>query len=322
MSVVQATASVRVLNLDTISIDEFFGHASAGGDISVAQCTVKSASEEAWQKPTFDEFVVVLEGEVSVYVSETAANVEADDVAIVVAEAGQALRLPRNVRHKWVWTGPCKYLAICLPAFSPENCGREEDEEGSEAMSALRRAHRATSSEHPWIYHAAQRDLWEAARSKGEPYFPPTYATDGFTHGTADPSKILTILNWFYKHTKGDWVCLRMSEASLREHGITTIFEPAAPVGDSDAHPQEGGDEKRQQELFPHVYGGIPPSAVLEEYFVVRSSSDGSFLSIPGVSPVSRKFTSKQSFLHGLLWGIVMSSSVGCLLVAFLKHKR
>lgn len=70
-----------------------------------------------------------------------------------------------------------------------------------------------------------------------------------------------------------------MTANSLRGEGVETIWEAPAPVGDTPAL----NAEQSQGELFPHLMGGIPPSAVSEEMDIVRSES-GEFLSIVLVS--------------------------------------
>lgn len=60
----------------------------------------------------------MLEGEVELLIGDGSNR-------IVRVPAGKAFVLPANLRVQWRWRGPCKYVPICLPAFSPENCGRE-----------------------------------------------------------------------------------------------------------------------------------------------------------------------------------------------------
>merc|ERR1719231_1084560 len=99
-------------------------------------------------------------------------------------------------------------------------------------MDELRQLH--YKAQFPFLYHCALRANWEAVKAAGATYYPPTYAQDGaFTHATADPAKLLGVLNHFYKHTRGEWVCLRMTNASLERVGVATKFEPVAPVGDT-----------------------------------------------------------------------------------------
>ena len=128
---------------------------------------------------------------------------------------------------------------------------------------------------HPYVFHLVQAELWQATLStEGGIYYPPTYEVDGFTHGTANPAKLLVVANHFYPDVKGEWLCLQMTVESLKATGVETIFEGTAPVGDKAAD-FDGSDN----ELYPHILGGISPSAVLETHRVVRAE-DGTFLNI------------------------------------------
>jgi uncharacterized protein (DUF952 family) len=133
-------------------------------------------------------------------------------------------------------------------------------------------------SKHPFVFHLVQKSLWDDAVENNVTYFPPTYHQDGFTHATANPIYLTTIGNHFYQDVEGDWLCLKMSLASLSQTGVDTIFEGTAPVGDKEAN-FEGSDS----ELFPHILGGIHPSSVLEALAVNRDH-DGRFLSIEGLT--------------------------------------
>lgn len=130
---------------------------------------------------------------------------------------------------------------------------------------------------YPYIYHLVQKSMWDKALKKNATYFPPTYDQDNFTHATANPDFLLTIGNHFYQDVKGEWLCLRMSVESLAATGVQTIFEGTAPVGDKQAD-FEGTDS----ELFPHILGGIHPSAVLEAHVVSRNKT-GRFLAVSDV---------------------------------------
>ncbi len=132
--------------------------------------------------------------------------------------------------------------------------------------------------EHPYLFHLVQADLWKAAVEGDTTYFPPTYEQDGFTHATANPDLLLNVANHFYTDVPGEWLCLQMTVESLKAGGIEVVFEGTAPVGDK-APDFEGTDD----ELFPHILGGILPSTVLEVHEVVRSE-DGTFLAVTGVT--------------------------------------
>ena len=128
--------------------------------------------------------------------------------------------------------------------------------------------------EHPYLFHLVQKDLWEAAKTSGRTYFPPTYDQDGFTHATANPDLLLNVANHFYTDVPGEWQCLKMSVASLKAAQVDVVFEGTAPVGDK--QPEFSGSN---DELFPHILGGIPPSAVLDVLQVDRTD-DGRFTMI------------------------------------------
>ena len=138
--------------------------------------------------------------------------------------------------------------------------------------------HHMKKVEHPFVYHLIQASLWEPAVEANATYFPPTYEVDGFTHGTSNPDKLLNVANHFYPDVKGKWYCLKMTVESLAETGVKTVFEGTAPVGNKQPD-FDGADD----ELFPHILGGIHPDAVLEVHKVNRSE-DGTFLSIEGIT--------------------------------------
>ena len=99
------------------------------------------------------------------------------------------------------------------PGFTPANVHREDDGPNP-----------PPHDKHVDIYHMVQTHNWEAAKASDEKvYYPPTYATDGFTHATADPKYLLTVGNHFYKETKApdgsgkpsEWKLLKMTRHTL-----------------------------------------------------------------------------------------------------------
>ena len=132
--------------------------------------------------------------------------------------------------------------------------------------------------DHPFVFHLVQAPLWDETVAADSTYYPPTYDVDGFTHGTANPQKLLAVANHFYPDVEGDWYCLKMTVESLEATGVKTVFEGTAPVGDK--QPDFEGSE---DELFPHIHGGIRPAAVLAVYAVTREV-DGTFTGIEGIT--------------------------------------
>jgi len=100
-------------------IEEFIGRVnSQGSALSIAKMTSPSGWHEPGQTPEFDEYTIVLKGEL---------QVETHDAKYRVA-AGQAIVVSAG---EWVcYSTPgadgAEYLAVCLPAFSPRTVHRDE----------------------------------------------------------------------------------------------------------------------------------------------------------------------------------------------------
>jgi mannose-6-phosphate isomerase-like protein (cupin superfamily) len=104
-------------------IDEYVGRVNTGTEaVSVAHMIAPGGWVEPAQAPDFDEVTVVLRGTVRVEVTADGGT-ETIDVP-----AGQALvtRAGERVRYS---TGEeeTEYVAVCLPAFSPETVNRDEE---------------------------------------------------------------------------------------------------------------------------------------------------------------------------------------------------
>ena len=99
-------------------IEEYIGRVNSGtSELSVARMISPSAWSEPGQTPEFDEYTVVLRGSL---------RVESRDGTIDVA-AGQAVIVKAGewVRYSTPGAEGAEYIAVCLPAFSPETVYRE-----------------------------------------------------------------------------------------------------------------------------------------------------------------------------------------------------
>ena len=100
-------------------IEEFFGRVNSGtSQLSIAKMTSPSGWREPGQTPEFDEYTIVLRGELQV---ETRS-------AIHKVTAGQAILVKAG---EWVcYSTPsaegAEYMAVCLPAFSSQTVHRDE----------------------------------------------------------------------------------------------------------------------------------------------------------------------------------------------------
>ena len=167
-------------------------------------------------------------------------------------------------------------IGIALWVFWPYSMSSARHARIVEELSERRVS--SMHTDHPFVFHLVQASLWEETIESGGVYYPPTYDIDGFTHGTANPEKLLAVANHFYPDVEGDWYCLRMTVESLEATGVSTVYEGTAPVGDIQPDFEGSGDE-----LFPHIHGGIAPGAVLEKHLVLRDET-GTFLSIDSVT--------------------------------------
>lgn len=117
------TTPVRVPVPGGKIIDEHVGVASTGERaVSVARMVAPPGWDEPAQTPQFDEVTLVLAGQVRVEHAEGVLEVEAGQS--VITRAGERVRYS---------VGPdgAEYVAVCLPAFTPESAGREDEEPGA-----------------------------------------------------------------------------------------------------------------------------------------------------------------------------------------------
>lgn len=100
-------------------IEEFIGRVNSGtSEVSIARMKSPSGWTEPAQTPEFDEYTLVLAGSLRVTSRD----------GYVDVNAGQAIITPAG---EWVqYSSPspegAEYVAVCLPAFSPDTVHREE----------------------------------------------------------------------------------------------------------------------------------------------------------------------------------------------------
>jgi quercetin dioxygenase-like cupin family protein len=97
-------------------IEEYVGRVNSGSTaLSVARMTSPPGWVEPGQTPEFDEYTVVLGGVLRVTTRDAAIDVRAGEA--VITHAGE-----------WVqYSTPdgAEYIAVCLPAFSPDTVHRD-----------------------------------------------------------------------------------------------------------------------------------------------------------------------------------------------------
>ncbi len=102
------------------TIEEFIGRVNSGNErVSVARMTSPEGWVEPAQSPEFDEYTIVVKGEL--HIKTKTEN--------FVVKAGQAIEVQGGqwVQYSTPSPGGAEYIAVCQPAFSPETVHRDED---------------------------------------------------------------------------------------------------------------------------------------------------------------------------------------------------
>lgn len=101
-------------------IEEYIGRVSTDNHtVSIARMVSPGGWLEPAQIPEFDEYSVVLRGEL---------HARIDDGETVVLTAGQAISLKAGVKVQYSTPNPegAEYISVCLPAFGPDTVHRQE----------------------------------------------------------------------------------------------------------------------------------------------------------------------------------------------------
>ena len=100
-------------------IEEFIGLVnSQTSDVSIARMKSPAGWVEPGQKPEFTEYTVVLEGMLRVKTTEKQLDIHAGEAIIVKAKEWVQYSTPDDQG--------AEYIAICLPAFSPDTVHRDD----------------------------------------------------------------------------------------------------------------------------------------------------------------------------------------------------
>ena len=98
-------------------IEEFVGRVNtATSGVSVAVMTSPAGWEEPGQTPEFDEYTLVLDGRL---------DVRHRDGTLTIGP-GEAVIAPAGEWVQYATPEGARYVAICLPAFSPASVHRDE----------------------------------------------------------------------------------------------------------------------------------------------------------------------------------------------------
>ena len=117
-TVITAPVRIEAHGTPPKQIEEFVGRVNTATEgVSIARMVSPAGWSEPGQTPEFDEYTVVLRGALKVETREGEHRIA----------AGQAIVVGRGewVRYSTPEAGGAEYVAVCLPAFSPETVHRE-----------------------------------------------------------------------------------------------------------------------------------------------------------------------------------------------------
>jgi len=117
---IKTPSIIKAAGNKTKIIEEFVGRVNSGTDkASIARMQSPSGWIEPGQRPDFDEYTVVLKGMLRAETKNGTIDVRPGEAVIV--HAGEWVR--------YSTPGPegAEYIAVCMPAFSPETVHREKE---------------------------------------------------------------------------------------------------------------------------------------------------------------------------------------------------
>jgi ethanolamine utilization protein EutQ (cupin superfamily) len=101
-------------------IEEYIGRVNSDhAALSIARMKSPSGWVEPGQKPEFDEYTLVLQG--CLHAQTEAGSLEIKAGEAIVVQAGEWIRYSTPTAQG------AEYVAVCLPAFSPDTVNRDEE---------------------------------------------------------------------------------------------------------------------------------------------------------------------------------------------------
>ena len=120
LRLIEHSAQFPVPKDQDLIIEEYVGAINTGtSSVSIARLRSGESWSEPAQRPDFDEYTLVLSGELhveNIYESTT-----------TVVKANQAIIVPKGVKIRYSTPGGADYIAVCLPAFTMDTAHRDEE---------------------------------------------------------------------------------------------------------------------------------------------------------------------------------------------------
>jgi len=119
---IEAPSTIEAAGTKPKRIDEFVGRVNTGeGRLSIARMRSPQGWLEPGQRPEFDEYTLVLGG--ALHVEHQGGEFDVRAGQAVLVRAGEW------VRYSTPGADGAEYVAVCLPAFTPETVHRDDAED-------------------------------------------------------------------------------------------------------------------------------------------------------------------------------------------------
>ncbi len=125
-TLIEGPTTIQAAGTPPKLIEEFVGRVNSKSDaVSIALMRAPGGWQEPGQTPEFDEYTVVLKGRLHIQLRDDEYDVHSGQAVIV--PAGEWVRYSTPVPEG------AEYLAVCLPAFSPDTVKRDgRDQQAAE----------------------------------------------------------------------------------------------------------------------------------------------------------------------------------------------
>lgn len=116
---IQSPSVIKAAGNKPKLIEEYAGRVNTKDEnVSIAKMTSPQGWVEPGQTPEFDEYTIVLKGTLSIKTKNETIEVKQGEAIIV--------KKGEWVQYSTPYEGGAEYMAICLPAFSPDTVHRDE----------------------------------------------------------------------------------------------------------------------------------------------------------------------------------------------------
>lgn len=118
MRIIKEPSVIKAAGTKNKIIREFIGRVnSKTEEVSIALMKSPEGWEEPGQKPDFNEYTIVLKGKIRI--KTVKGEIVLSEGEAVIAEKGEW------IQYSTPFKGGAEYVAVCMPAFSPDTVHRD-----------------------------------------------------------------------------------------------------------------------------------------------------------------------------------------------------